>query len=138
MGQASIGTAITKGTELQQLPEAHLFYPGSTIIGQRGADFDRHVAGGPNPAFYGYALGVNAPEDAVLAFYEQQLPALGWTPSNWDNITGTAERRTLAWRKGNLVFSVAIPLKNDPRNSPVGDGFDTPYTIRVTAGPPSR
>ncbi|MGN6809765.1 MAG: hypothetical protein ACTHMP_02735 [Thermomicrobiales bacterium] len=96
------------------------------------------MAASPNPAFSGYALGVNAPEDAVLAFYEQQLPALGWTPSNGDNITGTAERRTLAWRKGNLVFSVAILRKNDPRNSPVGDSFDTPYTIRITADPPSR
>ena len=137
LARASSGTTITKQRDLQQLPEEHLFYPGSVVTGQFGGDQERTIEG-TNHAFSGYALGVKASEDEVKDFYRRELAARGWQESPIDIVSVTGERRALAWRKGDLVFRISVLDKGDPRNPKAGDAYETPYTIRVMVWPRSR
>ena len=41
----------------------------------------------------------------------------------------------VAWRKGELVFRVAIREKGDPRNPAAGDAYATPYSITLIVQP---
>jgi hypothetical protein len=124
---------ITKQRELQQLPEANLFYPGATLLGSFGNDYERGVWGS-NSASFGHTLGADVGQGEVLAFYERELAARGWQKAEVGGV-GTDESTVAAWRKEGLTLLISILRKNDPRNSTAINAYQTPY--RLVLFPPA-
>jgi hypothetical protein len=89
---------------LKQMPEATLYYPGSKVVDEvsnpRNSGPD-----GQHPASYGHNLAVNATPDEVIAFYDRELKARGWTRGNAIGGPGLADA---SWRKPGFSFVVTI------------------------------
>ena len=128
---------IVKRSELQRLPEGHLFYPGAVVLASGGHDYERGIWGS-NPAITGYLLGVNATPKEVLAFYDRELLARGWAISSADTVIGTNESAGGAWRRGRMYIQIAILYPNDPRNPAIINPYTAPYRIDLIADRPPR
>jgi hypothetical protein len=112
--------------QLQQLPEIQLYYPGSVILDP--FDYQGDFRNSPS---LGYELRVQASADDVLAFYRQQLPALGWVEiiNSSLNARGTSEVRAQTWYKGGVFFHYA---EKDQTHPTVGQSsYRTIYAIEV-------
>jgi hypothetical protein len=112
--------------QLQRLPELQLSYPGSVMLDSFGYDSDFR-----NTATWGYELGVQASPNDVLAFYRQQLLALGWVELINDplNARGTSEVQAQTWYKLGVFFRYAVKDQTHPT---VGQSsYRTVYTIAV-------
>ncbi len=121
--------------DLRTLPEEQLFYPNSEVI-SRLEYAGGNTVEGPRAAFSGYELGSQASAAEIEAFYAQQLQALGWGPARpADVFTSTAEEQATGWRKGDLVFRLAILRKDDPRNPPQLMKYNTAYWFTVMPNP---
>lgn len=126
--------AITRRSDLQKIPEEHLYYPGSAVIGSIGNDYMSGIWGS-NPATSGHRLGVDASQAEVLAFYDRELAARGWQQST-NVIYGTAELEVRGWVKGGVLVRLAILRKNDPRYPAAVNAYQTPYEIVLIAKSP--
>jgi hypothetical protein len=113
--------------ELRALPEDHLFYPGSTSIGETGNDDG--LDGGPPDA--GFILGTSAGLPAVASFYRSQLSRRGWHPNDSVVFLGTAESAVFGWTRGPLVFRLGFDQPGDPRNPGAGR-YPTVYSIDLS------
>ena len=112
--------------QLQQLPELQLYYPGSIMLDSFGYDSDFR-----NAATWGYELGSQASPNDVLAFYRQQLLALGWVELINDplNARGTSEVQAQTWYKAGTFFRYAVKDQTHPT---VGQSpYRTVYDIQV-------
>jgi|SRR5664279_1830521 len=64
---------------MQAMPESHLApYPGATLLSQGSVPRRSSPEEGTYPAQLGREFGTNAPESAVIAYYESLLESLGW------------------------------------------------------------
>jgi len=127
--------AIISGQALAQYPEYHLYYPGSTLIGQGTKDAETGPSG-YSRANAGATLGTDATADEVVAFYTREIAARGWQVSDIDGVGTTSDLAAYGWRKGHVAFRVAILRPHDPRNPTAIDSYRTAYTILLTADDP--
>ncbi len=122
---------------LNRLPESQLIFPGSTIVGRTQREGGRDIEG----KFYariGYTLGTQVPIVDVERFYREELGARGWS-IDAHVIVATSDRGTLGWRKGEMMFRLAVLRQGDPRSPLVLDQYATPYTIDLFPDPlPTR
>lgn len=92
--------------ELEQLPAARITYPGSVGLGQSGSDSNR-------------TFGVNAAIDRVesltdhtpaelLAYYQQELTAEGWSRDDAAGEVSEDVSQTWAWVLGGRIFELSI------------------------------
>lgn len=130
----SDSSAITRSSDLAKLPEAQLFYPGSTLLGSGGTDYESGIWGS-NPAVWGNRLGTDASKDDVFAFYDRELVARGWQASGGTAV-GTAEVEGRGWQKGRVEIQVVILRKSDPQNPTAINAYQSPYRITLIAPRP--
>jgi hypothetical protein len=72
------------GAEVLRLPEAHLYYPGSTVVKAVGAGQTPTKPGEePNPAYGGAILTARTSPASLHAWYEGSLAARGYTPATF-------------------------------------------------------
>jgi hypothetical protein len=73
-----VGQPITRG-ELLAHEESHLFYPGSIVVRDVGANqTPNHKGDEPNPAYTGAILTISVTAGTLYAFYRRQLEARGF------------------------------------------------------------
>lgn len=123
---------ITRWRDLQKLPEATLYYPGSTVLGSGGYDFDKGLLG-INDATYNQQLGADASNEEVVAFYARELPARGWATDERSGGRSTDELLGRAWRKGQLIFRLGLPRPGTQANRE--PGYHTVYAITLIVHP---
>lgn len=126
---------LVKRSELQKLPEEHLFYPGAVVLGESGNDYEVGVWG-RNAAISRHVLGVNATQGEVLVFYERELNARGWSRSARDVAITTSDLDGDAWRRGQLAIQVVILRRDDSRNPASASQYPTAYRLTVVANRP--
>lgn len=133
--EATSGTYRTQ-RQLQQVPEEHLFYPGSVVLTHGGTDRELDILGQRTRARSGYTLGTDATDDEIFAFYRERLSTVGWqsAPSEVTLFSGT--RRGIAYRKGALLVQVTTLQQGDVRNPQAIDAYRTPYQITLYADMP--
>lgn len=109
---------------LRRLPEATLYYPGAKVVYENA--HGRNIGpDGQGPASYGHFLAVNATPDEVIAFYDRELKARGWTKSAKSlSIVDLSEG---LWTKPGLYMSV------DTQHPPDGDPAYVGYDLAVDA-----
>lgn len=118
---------------LRQLPEEHLFAPGSEVITGLGQQVGYSRSNGPIPAYSGSILGSSATPDEVEAFYRGELQARGWSPHTGADFVGLAgAERTTLWRKGDLGFQLTILRKDGEYSKVKRQQYATYYAIAVT------
>ena len=81
--------------QLRDHPQASLLYPGSRPIRQVGADEHAHPGDSePDPAYAGVLATTAVPEPELIAWYDQQLTARGYSRAAYyrpsDQDTGAA------------------------------------------------
>jgi hypothetical protein len=91
--------------ELEQLPGAHLTYPGSRTDVEGGSDSNNKF--GPNPAAYSRVELTDASATEVAAYYDEQLVALGWTKggNGWKDSRWKDE---YSWMRGKRLLQLGI------------------------------
>lgn len=100
---------------LQAMPEAQLSFPGATSLGDLNFDQTTSIEG-QQPAETGHEFGANASAGDITAFYNQELAARGWRPTNLYAGPATTESGALAWQKGQVVMRLSFRKKgDDPR-----------------------
>ena len=97
---------------------------------------------GNTPAFRTDVIGVDAPADAVMRYFSDELARASWTIDTTDSvgIPTTVETAVQVWRKGDVLFRLSILRKDDPR-VPASDRageFDTFYEVTLVAKPPGK
>ena len=95
---------------LKQMPEATLYYPGAKVVDETSSPRNSGPDG-QHGASYGHNLAVNATPDEILAFYDRELKARGWTRGNPIGGTDLADA---SWRKPGFSFSLVIESANLP------------------------
>jgi len=115
---------------LRKLPEDHIFFPGSSTIGETEYSATGIDSGGASP-YAGWILATSAPQADVWRFYQRQLDQLGWQRDDVDVTQGTAETLVAGWQKQRYIFRLGFSRPGDPRNP--GHGlYPTVYSILVT------
>jgi hypothetical protein len=120
---------------LRGMEEATLVFPGGEVLGQwefRGT----MTIEGETHTRYGLEVGVAADEPAVMSFYQTELTRRGWvTP---DDVLGrsfgiitSSEATAESWRKGAVVFRLAIKVREGMNAPPpeLRDRYATIYRI---------
>jgi hypothetical protein len=118
---------------LRQLPEATLYYPGAKVIQENAVP---RISGpdGQGPANFGHFLAVNATPKEVIAFYDRELKARGWTKS--DRTLNIVDLSEGLWTKPGLYMEVYT--RRPPDGDPVYAGFDLAvYAIIFEDWPPA-
>jgi hypothetical protein len=115
---------------LRKLPEDHLFFAGSSTIGEADYSATGVDAGGAAP-YAGWIMGTSALQADVLSFYQQQLGQLGWQRNDADVIRGTGETLAAGWQKQQYIFRLGFSRPGDPRN-PGHGAYPTVYSISIT------
>ena len=89
---------------LRKMPEASLYYPGSKVVDEVS---NPRTSGpdGQHGASYGHNVAVNGSPDDVVAFYDRELTARGWTRGTGIGASGLADA---SWRKPGFSFVVVI------------------------------
>jgi hypothetical protein len=73
--------------ELAGRPEAHLFFPGSRVLGTTGNDEHSELTG-IYPAELTIQLTVDASMPQIYAWYERELTMRGWTLQHVESVNG--------------------------------------------------
>ncbi len=133
--------AVTDGTyqmqrQLQQVPEEHLFYPGSVVLTHGGTDRELDILGQRTRARSGYTLGTDATDDEIFAFYRERLSTAGWQSAPSEGSLSSGQLRGVAYRKNNLLVQVTILRQGDVRSPQAIDAYRTPYQITLYADMP--
>jgi hypothetical protein len=109
---------------LRQLPEATLYYPGAKVIDEVASPRN-NGPDGKGPASYGHFLAVNATPDEIIAFYDRELKARGWTKSAKSlSIVDLSEG---LWTKPGVYMEVST------RRPPDGDSAYAGFDLAVDA-----
>lgn len=112
------GAGLVTAKDLSAAPEAHLYYPGSKVLGTSGSDERSGLIGG-YPAEVNAVLQSDASADALYAWYSAHLQRLGWTPGQVETVNGNYRIYTKGDR---YVFQVGV----DP-------GTQGQYSVRYSA-----
>ena len=87
-------------------PEAHLVYPGATVLASTGTtESSDPLEGLKNSAFAGAVLVTRDPPDQVYAWYQKQLSARGWKPYQLAALLST-QVSAAGYRRGVREFFV--------------------------------
>jgi hypothetical protein len=78
-------------------PEAHRFFPGSTKLHQSTHDMTGPMLTSGEPADVFTIAGTSASKKEVIAWYENQMQSLGWSPACGEVCVPTAPE----WSRGN-------------------------------------
>jgi hypothetical protein len=117
---------------LKQMPEATLYYPGAKVV-QEVANPRTYGPDGQQGASYGHNLAVNATPDAVIAWYDQQLTARGWTRDK-PPILGGYQLTAALWRKPGVYIEVGIesaPTQSDDPDTPAFTGYNLALSVSI-------
>lgn len=133
--EATDGTYRTQ-RQLEQVPEEHLFHPGSVVLSHGGADSKFDILGQRAGAYSGYTLGTNVTDEELFAFYRERLSAAGWQRAPSEGALISGQLRGIAYRKGSLLIQITTLKRGDVRNPTGIDAFQTPYEIVVYADLP--
>jgi hypothetical protein len=125
-GKPSPATVAT----LRKLPEDHLFFSGSSTIGETDYSATGVDSGGAAP-YTGWIMGTSASQADVLSFYQQQLSHRGWQRDEADVIRGTGETLVAGWQKQRYIFRLGFSRPGDPRN-PGHGAYPTVYSISIS------
>jgi hypothetical protein len=98
---------VTRG-ELQHFPESRLFFPGSTVVLQIGANQTPTSPGEePDAAYTGAIFAAHASSTALFAWYATTLNGRGFTPAISHRLSTQTSGQ--AWqRHGRLQVQVGV------------------------------
>lgn len=65
---------------IKSRPEAHLYYPGSTVFSPFGGPEERHLFESNNSAFAGAVLITKDPPEQIYQWYKDWMLSHGWQP----------------------------------------------------------
>jgi len=116
--------------ELRKLPEDHIFFSGSSTIGETEYSATGVDTGGASPDT-GWIMGTPASQADVLSFYEKQLQQRGWQRNDGAVIQTTAETLVAGWQKEQYIFRLGFSRPGDPRN-PGNGAYPTVYSMSIT------
>jgi hypothetical protein len=126
-------------SSLQAMPEAQLVVPGAVSIADLDFEQTSTIEGQQN-AETGHEFGLSGDASEVTSYYNQELGARGWQPSNLNAEPATTETAALAWQKGQVVFRLSFRKRgNDPRLPSASDQarFTTIYRAVLIDHPES-
>ena len=118
------------------MEEDRLFYPGSTLIAERARPGERNIDGRLS-ATSGHRLGTQDAAADVEAWYDRELAARGWLPSqSTSGIRSTAESTARAWERDGIVLRFAVRSRNSRSLPPEQlTGFATVYEVTLIGDP---
>jgi len=119
-GASACGGGLVTEKDLTAAPEAHLYYPGSKLLGTSGSD-ERSTLTGDYPAEVRAVLQSDASADELYGWYSAHLQRLGWTLGKVETVNGNYQIHTKGDR---YVFQVGV----DP-------GSQGQYSIRYSVVP---
>ena len=100
---------------LRTMPEAQLVVPGAVSIGDLDFDQTSTIEGQQN-AETGHEFGLSSDATEVTSYYNHELGARGWQPTNLNAEPATTETAALAWQKGQVIFRLSFRKRgDDPR-----------------------
>ena len=105
-----------------------LVMPGSRVIGPLEQDRENTIEG-PVAALAGAEFETTADQTAVFAYYEDQLAALGWTPTRAP-LLSTIDAAGRGWCKPRMNFRVTV---FDPKPAALRGIIVAAGTIRYQA-----
>jgi len=109
--------------ELKQVPEAQLFYPGSTVVHMQGnGQATGSIGQPPYPGTVGTDVDSSAAPQVIVAWYMQQLAKTGWTYAGRDSFEPNVQPDdAYVWTRGDYqhgaVRSEEFLLQFEPLNS---------------------
>jgi hypothetical protein len=117
-------------SELKGRAEAHLYFPGSSVVRVSTRDMRGSLLAADQPAQVGTWLATSAPKNDVIAWYENEMRSRGW-------VHGCAEVCSPAlhmWTRGSReFFELDFP---DPRFSDyVSTALPTEYVADYELSP---
>ena len=132
VGCGGAGTPTWTRARLARYPEAHLAYPGATLVGETGGE-GGHSIDGPFPASAGGVYGTADDRAAVEAFYARALTTRGWlsVPTG----SGSTEVAAATWRQGAVTFRLGFYRHQAPQVPPELDRFTTAFSAVLLAIP---
>jgi hypothetical protein len=120
------GPHYLKASDLLARPEGKLVYPGSQVLTLDRHDETQPGFEAPSEASVIRTLATTDPIDAVIAWYDVRLRALGYSrlPGNADD--------SAFWRHGSsyfdLVYGRAVVVRNPPPGAHV---FTTSFSVQA-------
>lgn len=99
--------------ELAGRQEAHLYFPGSTVLNQSMQDMTGPLLSTGAPASVSAIAATSAPKDDVSAWYESQMRSRGWSPACGETCSPSAPE----WDRGNReIFGLYFLQSSSPGN----------------------
>jgi hypothetical protein len=120
-------TASKESNSLEQLEEAGLYFPGSTILqqGSRDPSAETHAA-------IFRQLATDGSMEEVVQFYTDELANRAWsTGGGSSGFTIVRERQTCAWHKGDVRFRLSFWRTEDIHQSFPDSPDITVYELRL-------
>lgn len=138
MSPVAPSSAITPA-DLWSKPESQLVSPGSAILDTREGEPHQTIEGWDS-AFVRTLVGSQDAAGEIESYYETELASRGWLPPADNQAIGlsirtSSELSARSWRKGDLVFRLAIVDTSDPYADSPTDGFLTVYRISLVDRP---
>ena len=117
---ASCGDGLPSMAELKSRPESGIHPPDARFVSHNEHDADWTIDG-PMVAIVGDVFATEDDAEAILAYYETELPKHGYVRDDGDlsNIRTTIEEAVRVWRNGDVVARVAIYRAGDPQIPPL-------------------
>ena len=132
-------------SELKSRPESALHPAAARFLSHNEHGAESTIEG-PIPAIVGDVYAINDDADAVFAFYDAELPKLGYVRADRDLFTTrtTIEEKVRVWRNGDIAARVAIYRSPDvqvqppPSDMPGATLFEIALVAQAPYVPPSR
>jgi hypothetical protein len=123
------GPHYLKASDLLARPEGKLVYPGSQVLTLDRNDETHPGFEAPSEAAVIRTLATTDPIDAVTAWYDGRLRALGYS-----RLPGNAEEAS-HWRHGTSYFDLVYGRSVVVRNPPPGANlFTTSFSVQAGTG----
>jgi hypothetical protein len=98
-------------SELAQRPEAHLYFPGSTVLQTTSQDMTGPLFSAGEPTDVSTRLATTTSQGDVIRWYERQMGSRGWSPACGEVCIRTAPE----WSRGNReVFTLYFVDQTSP------------------------
>ncbi len=120
LGVAACGDQLVTAKALEAHAEAHLYYPGSTVVSTSRSD-ERSAITGQYPAELNTVLRTTGSSEEIYAWYSQQLGHRGWQVAEVVTVNGNYQLYT---RGDRDVFQIGVV-----------SGVETTYTLRLSVVP---
>ena len=94
--------------DMQRDPAAAVRLPGSDVVGGGGSE-RAWALGRPRPAAINEVYGVQETAEAIIAYYDRELRAIGYTPADRGFLPSQTELAVRGWCKpGTATMRLAI------------------------------